>query len=283
MASFRQMTDEGTIKRADAYKVRLEDLHIEPGFNLRDPLELDENGMTFEESIHHLAKLILKGLTVPPLEVRPRDEGGVYIVEGERRTRAWRLLDERGELPRVLDKKTGKKEFWVQVSNFEGNDADRTLRIMTSNQRRELRPIEIGRGYLRLKKFGWPIDQIAEAVGKGVPHVKDMIELACANVDVQQMVRENVVKPTTAIKTVREHGEKAGAVLAKAAAENGGKVKPRHLATPKPKAVPVALFERLELAAKDLVGLYEGTPAHEAIDGVRNALAAIEKVRDANV
>lgn len=277
--SFRQMSEDGTIRRADANKIRLEDLHIEPGFNLRDPLELDENGMTFEESIKHLAGLMLQGLTIPALEVRPRDEGGVWIVEGERRTRAWRLLDEQGKLPRVLDKKTGKMEFWVEVRQFEGNDADRTLRIMTSNQRRELRPIELGRGYLRLKKFGWSLDQIATGVGKGVPHVKDMIELACANTDVQQMVRENVVKPTTALKTVRQHGEKAGQVLAKAAAENGGKVKPRHVA-PKAKAIPVALFERLEIVAKDLVDLYKDSPMqHDAIDAVRNALDAISKVR----
>lgn len=277
MASFKQMTGDGTIKRADANKIRLEDLHIKPGFNLRDPLELDENGMTFEESVIHLAKLILGGLTVPALEVYPRDEGGVWIVEGERRTRAWRWLDERGELPRVFDKKTGKKEFWVEVKHFEGNDADRTLRVLTSNQRRELRPIELGRGYLRLKNFGWPLDQIAESVGRGVPHVKDMIELACADSDVQQLVREKVVKPTTALKTVRQHGEKAGEVLAKAAAENGGKVKPRHVATPRPKSIPVALFERLEMACRE-IGIVNSEA--EVFKPVQNALAAIQKVRD---
>lgn len=275
MASFKEMTKQGDIKRADAYKIQLEDLHIEPGFNLRDPLELDENGMTFEESVVHLAGLIKQGLKLPALEVRPRAEGGVWIVEGERRTRAWRWLDERGELPRVPNKTTGALEFWVLVENFEGNDADRTARIMTSNQRRELRPIELGRGYLRLKGFGWTVDQIAIKMGRGVPHVKDMLELACANTDVQELVRQQVVKPTTAIKTVRQHGDNAGQVLKQAAAENGGKVKPRHLA-PKAKAVPLALWEQLEKAVTDMLCKYA---PHPSIQATADALAAIKKVR----
>lgn len=277
MASFKEMTKQGDIKRADAYKIQLEDLHIEPGFNLRDPLELDENGMTFEESVVHLAGLIKQGLKLPALEVRPRQEGGVWIVEGERRTRAWRWLDERGELPRTPNKNDPSvMEFWVLVENFEGNDADRTARIMTSNQRRELRPIELGRGYLRLKGFGWTVDQIATKMGRGVPHVKDMLELACANTDVQELVRQQVVKPTTAIKTVRQHGDNAGQVLKQAAAENGGKVKPRHL-EPKTKRVPVALYEQLEQAVRSMLEKY--TPqqlAHESFQGTLDALAAIK-------
>lgn len=33
--SFKQMIKDGDLKRADAMKARLEDLHEEPGFNLR--------------------------------------------------------------------------------------------------------------------------------------------------------------------------------------------------------------------------------------------------------
>lgn len=47
--SFKQMIKDGDLKRADAMKARLEDLHEEPGFNLR------AEGEDLEQSIADLA------------------------------------------------------------------------------------------------------------------------------------------------------------------------------------------------------------------------------------
>lgn len=278
MASFKDMTKSGEMKRADAYKVQLEDIHIEPGFNLRDKAIKDSNGLTFDESVQALADFIYAGGKVPALEVRPRDEGGVWLVDGERRTRAYRLLDEAGKLPRTPNKEDpAKLEAWILVTQFEGNDAERTARVLTSADRRDLMPLERGRGYQRLAAFGWEVLQIATKVGRTVQHVKDCLDLVNSNTDVQKLVQEKAVSASVAVATVRQHGEKAGQVLAKVAAENGGKVKPRNL---KPKTVPVALYERLEFAVKDLMQLYEGSAPHEALDAVTYALRAIEKVRE---
>lgn len=111
--SFKQMVSTKEIRRADAYKVRLEDLHEEPGLNWRRYTD------AFHKSVEELAELIAGGMEVDPLEVRPREEGGVWIVTGHRRTRAWRLLDLSGRLQR--DPKTG--EFLVSVVPSKAKDA----------------------------------------------------------------------------------------------------------------------------------------------------------------
>lgn len=222
MKSFRQMTEDKTIRRADAMKIQLEDIHFEEGFNLRDmdPNAVDEDGQTFEEGIAELAAYIKAGGYVPPLEVRPRAEGGVLVVEGHRRTLAYRLLDSKGDLPRTPSKADPKVlEAWIAITAFEGNDADRVLRVMTSQQNKKLSPLAIAEGYRRLKAFGWTDAQIAAKRGMSVAHVTRHLVLSTdAGSDVQTMVRENKVSASVAIDTVKEHGDGAGQVLKEALA-----------------------------------------------------------------
>ena len=96
--SFKQMIKDGEVRRADAMKVRLEDLHEEPGFNLRT------EGEALEASISALAEFIADGGVIPPLEVRPRYGGGVWLVDGHRRRRALIKLDNAGRLPPHTEK-----------------------------------------------------------------------------------------------------------------------------------------------------------------------------------
>ncbi|MDQ4172605.1 DUF4406 domain-containing protein [Pseudomonas aeruginosa] len=137
--SFKQMIKDGDLKRADAMKARLEDLHEEPGFNLR------AEGEDLEQSIADLADYLHQGGIVPALEVRPREEGGMWVVDGHRRRRAYLKLDAEGRLPRDPN-----GEFWVPIVAFAGNDAERVLRVITSQEGRKLSPLELAHGYKRL-------------------------------------------------------------------------------------------------------------------------------------
>lgn len=47
------MIKDGTIKRADAMKARYGDIHVKPGFNLRDLDEEYETGVEDLTAIHH--------------------------------------------------------------------------------------------------------------------------------------------------------------------------------------------------------------------------------------
>lgn len=249
MKSFKQMIADKDIKRADAMKVRLEDIHEEPGFNLRDKEAVDLDGVTFQESIDALAEFIAAGGTYPPLEVRPRAEGGVWAVDGHRRRLALNQLDAEGRLPR--DPKDG--EAWISIVPFTGNDAERVARIFTSQQNRKLGDLEKAEGCKRLAAFGWGPDQIGKAVGLTRQRVDQLLILASANSDVQQMVKAGEVSGTVATELVREHGEKAGAILAgeleKAKAAGKAKVT---AGTMKGATVPRGLLDDMHVIATNM-------------------------------
>ncbi|MFC4925007.1 ParB/RepB/Spo0J family partition protein [Delftia deserti] len=201
--SVRKMLESKEAKRADAVHVRYESLHVEPGFNLRQ--QDDE----LEESIEALAQHIIDSGKYPPLEVRPRDDGGMWIVDGHRRHAAiGRALDRGAPLRSPKD-----GEAWIHVVLFEGNEEDRIARIITSAANKPLTPAEIAEGYKRLKAFGWTPAQIAKKVGRSAQHVQDLLALGNAPSPVREMVKAGQVSATRAAKAARKHGDKAAAVL----------------------------------------------------------------------
>ena len=233
--SFKQMIKDGDIKRADAMKILLSDIHEEPGFNLR------AEGEDLDQSIADLAAFIFDGGQIPALEVRPRAEGGVWVVDGHRRRRALLKAVEDGSMIANED-----GQVWVSVVPFAGNDADRLARVITSQEGRKLSPLELATGYKRLAAFGWTPDQIAAKMIKTRQHVEQMLTLASANSDVLQMVAAGTVAPATAVEVVRKHGEQAGTVLAgeldKAKAQGKTKVTAGTMA---PKALPRTIVDDL--------------------------------------
>lgn len=222
--SFKQKINDKEIRRADAMKIRYEDIHVEPGFNLRASLDLLEGDAlkAAQEDDESLFRHIMAGGQYPALEVRPRAEGGVWLVDGHRRHAAIGRADAEGA---PLRDKVG--ELMVRIDAFEGNDADRTLRILSSNKKRDLHPLEKAFGYQRLARFGWDNTRIAEGDHVSPQWVGKMLVLAAANSDVHRLVFAGKVAASVAAEAVRMHGEKAGAFLAgeleKAAV--GGKTK----------------------------------------------------------
>ncbi|MCU7645619.1 ParB/RepB/Spo0J family partition protein [Pseudomonas piscis] len=247
--SFKQMIKDGDLKRADAMKARLEDLHEEPGFNLR------AEGEELEESINALAEFIFAGGQIPALEVRPRAEGGMWVVDGHRRRRAYLKLDQAGRLPRIPSKDNPERlEAWISIVPFEGNDAERVARVITSQEGKKLSPLELADGYKRLIAFGWTPDQIAKKVGKTRQHVEQVMTLGNANTDVQQLVASGQVSATTAVQVVRQHGEEAGKVLGgelqKAKATGKSKVTAGSMRGP---TTPRQRLEAIRTAAQELI------------------------------
>ena len=249
MKSFKQMIKDGDVRRADAMKVRLEDLHEEPGFNLRT------EGDALEASIDALAEFIANGGQIPALEVRPRAEGGVWVVDGHRRRRSMLKLDKAGRLPRTPNKENpGILEAWVPVVAFEGSDADRVARIISSQENEKLSPLELAEGYKRLRAFGWLPEQIAKKVGRTRQHVEQVLTVGNANTDVQNLVAAGHVSATTAAQVVREHGDGAGKVLGaeleKAQANGKKKVTAGSMKGP---SIPKPRLEAVHTASRNLI------------------------------
>lgn len=247
--SFKQMIKDGDVRRADAMRVKLEDLYEEPGFNLRI------EGPALKQSIAILAEFIANGGQIPPLEVRPRSAGGVWIVDGHRRRRAMLKLDKAGRLPRTPNRDNPEiLEAWVPVVAFEGSDADRVARIISSQENEKLSPLELAEGYKRLRAFGWMPEQIAKKVGKTRQHVEQVLTVGDANTDVQNLVAAGHVSATTAAQVVREHGDGAGKVLGveleKAQASGKKKVT---AGTMKGPTIPKPRLEAVHTASRNLI------------------------------
>lgn len=247
--SFKQMIKDGEVRRADAMKVQLEDLHEEPGFNLRT------EGEALEASISSLAEFVAAGGQIPPLEVRPRAEGGVWLVDGHRRRRALLKLDAEGRLPRTPNKDRPEVlEAWVPVIAFEGSDADRVARIITSQENEKLSPLELAEGYKRLRAFGWSVEQIAAKVGKTRQHVEQVLTVGNANTDVQNLVAAGHVSATTAAQVVREHGDGAGKVLGAELVRAQASGKKRVTAgSMKGPSIPKPRLEAVHTASRNLI------------------------------
>ncbi|WP_171884874.1 ParB/RepB/Spo0J family partition protein [Serratia marcescens] len=196
--SINKLIDDKIIKRGkNGLLIRLDDIHIQEGFNKR--IESEHSRAADDELFNHLAQ----GKPIPPLEVWPRDEGGVSIVEGHRRHRAF-----------LRCRDAGKPVEWIPITPFTGNDVERVARIMNSNSQLPLTPYEQSLVVKELAGFNLSPNEISALVGKSRPTVDKLLAFSQANHDVQTLVKEGSVAVDAAVDRVKEHGEAAGKVLA---------------------------------------------------------------------
>lgn len=196
--SINKLIDDKIIKRGkNGLLIRLDDIHVQKGFNPREDSEVSQ--AADDDLFNHLSA----GKPVPPLEVRPRDEGGVWIVEGHRRHRAY-----------IRCRDAGKPAEWIAIMPFTGSDVERIARIMNSNSQLALTPYEQSRVVKELAGFNLSPDEIATLVGKSRTTVDKLLALSQTNHDVQTLVKDGAVAVDAALERVKTHGESAGKVLA---------------------------------------------------------------------
>jgi ParB-like chromosome segregation protein Spo0J len=181
------------VQTTKQFKVPPSILEFEDGFNCR-PIS--------REHVESLKQSFKAGVVWQPIVVRVAD-GHVFVVGGHHRTVALREMLAEGLEIESID-----------VTQFRGSDADRIIHMLTSAQGLPVTPLQSGVQYRKLIAFGWDIKKICQHVGKTPAHVGEMIRLAESNSDVQRMVESNEVAAHTAVKAIRAHGQKAGAVLA---------------------------------------------------------------------
>lgn len=201
--SFKQMIADKVMKRPDGrLLIQLDNIHVRPELNKRkdDQRTRDANERTFQ--------YLMDGGKVPALEVEARDEGGVWIVEGHRRNLAYRRMRE-----------AGRPVEWIEITQFQGNNVDRLARIMTSNNQLALDDYEKSQVVKGLHALNLDEAQIAKAVHESVHVVKQLLAIAYANHDVQELVKDGEASNALVVARVEEFGEKAGEVLRKDVAE----------------------------------------------------------------
>ncbi|WP_404652190.1 ParB/RepB/Spo0J family partition protein [Raoultella terrigena] len=218
--SFKQMFKSAQIKRPDGrMMIRIDDIHIVDGFNPRD-----YNSAECKADDEDLFQHLKSGGSVPPIEVKALDSGGVWIVEGHRRYRAFLRCREAG-LP----------VEWITIAQFKGSDLEAQAHVMRSNRQLKLSPIEKAANLKKMAAFNISNSEIAELVGLSVATVEKLLALSVTDHAVQQTVKNGEVSVDVALQRVEEFGSKAAEKLeedkAKAAAAGKKKVT-RSLITP---------------------------------------------------
>jgi len=272
--SFKQMIKQKIISRPDSgMLISLDDIHVKAGFNKRED---DERTQKADDD---LFDFLMGGGTVPALEVKAREEGGVWVVEGHRRRRVYERC-----------RTAGKPVDRIAIVPFVGNDVASVARIMTSNNQLALTPLEQSAVVKELSAFNLTPAEIAKLVNKSVSTVENLLTLSTANHDVQQFVKAGEVSVGVAVERVKEHGDKAGEILQqdkKAASAAGKKKVTRSVIAPeisvKKARRAVAILEAALTADDELEfgpGAWEELSAivaeHRAIIHAGNAPAAAE-------
>ena len=126
---------------------------------------------TFDEKkLQELSESIKKHGVVQPILVR--EEGsGFELVAGERRMRASKLAGLK-KIPAVITKAT-------DIQSLE-------IAILENIQREDLNPLEVSKGYQRLKdEFGYTQEQVAKSVGKPRSSIANSLRLLTLSPKIQ--------------------------------------------------------------------------------------------------
>ena len=127
-----------------------------------------------EDTIKDLSGSIAVQGVVQPIVVRPRDEGGYWLVAGERRLRATRLA--------------GIDRIPAVVRALSARDA-LAVALVENVQREDLNAIDEARAIRRLvEEFGLTHHEVGAALGRSRVAITNLLRLLQLDADVQEMV-----------------------------------------------------------------------------------------------
>jgi len=222
------------IQKATYFKVDPQLVEFEEGFNLR------EEGADLDAYLDSLYQAMKAGAAIPPIDVSVVD-GRIIARDGHCRTRAARRLVAEGI------------EYMLEARQYRGNDADCVLHMLGTAQGKSLTPLEQGRGYMRLTRYGMTVVQISERTGLHRNTIDNWLILAEAPSDIQQMVSRGEVAALVVVDAMRKHGTAKAAELLKGKIEKvqasrEKKVTKKHVGGPK---MPVKLQNQFVTAVGD--------------------------------
>ncbi len=151
----------------------------------------------------------------------------------------------------------------VRLEPKHANAADHTFSMVARNTGKNLSQLELGLACKRLLGFGWTDQQLADKSGYSVQHVRNVVLLANAPVEVTRLVETGQVSASLATQAVQAEGAGAAETLQAAVeiAKQEDAAKPRR-SLPKGKPAPVKATMRHVQKAKKSPGkaAYAGKP-----------------------
>lgn len=184
--------DASAIENGAMLMIAPELIEEEVGFNLRD--------YDRQDTVEHIEKLCsayTEGEQMPPLMVKVVG-GRLFVRDGHCRLRAIRLAMSRGVPIRR-----------VPVIEVKGNREQSDLLLLTSNSGLKLTPVQLAKGYARLKNYGYSSVEIGKRIGLSDTHVRETIRILETPTELQRMIENYEIAAHVAMKLWREKGDEA--------------------------------------------------------------------------
>jgi hypothetical protein len=193
-AGFREFErNNADVGRQENLKVPLNRIVKKPGFNPRD-LDKPET----QAKIQAIKSSYIAGRYVPAIEVTMEDEGHVSIVNGECRYTAALLAHEE------MVKAGGEGIPFLVVVPFKGNDADRLLLTITSNEGEKLTQIEKSEVIKRFIGQGFKKTQIVEMTSFSASYVDKLDFLSNMPHQIKVWVQADRISADVAIEACKK-------------------------------------------------------------------------------
>ena len=158
-----------------------------------------------QKKLEELAESIEKHGVIQPVLVR-KDGKGFELVAGERRFRAAKLAK--------------LKKIPVVVSNISDVQS-LEIAILENIQREDLNPLEVAKGYQRLKdEFGYTQEAVAKSVGKPRSSVANSLRLLTLSPKIQDKIDKGAISEGHAKVLLSVDGVKAEQLLMRIISEN---------------------------------------------------------------
>ena len=158
-----------------------------------------------QKKLEELAESIKKHGVIQPVLVR-KDGKGFELVAGERRFRAAKLAK--------------LKKIPVVVSNISDVQS-LEIAILENIQREDLNPLEVAKGYQRLKdEFGYTQEAVAKSVGKPRSSVANSLRLLTLSPKIHDEIDKGVISEGHAKVLLSVDGVKAEQLLMRIISEN---------------------------------------------------------------
>lgn len=123
--------------------------------------------------------------------------GKVRLIDGHCRFEALSLLFEQG-WSNILAP--------VQIESSKDSDANRIISTLVDNSGKPLTPLEISQKISKLVKYGIPPKTIAAVSGQTENYIKSLLTLDQATPRTKDLVRQDAIAYTTAVKQVNQWG-----------------------------------------------------------------------------
>jgi len=194
------------IRRGDGWKVDPLILIEEEGYNPRGAFCKDYwNKPDVLAHIRGFAESYKAGRYVPPIVVTVRNSD-ILVRDGHHRRRGLLLAISEGAQIELVD-----------VIEQKGDEIEQAKVVLTSSDSRLLTRLERAVQYQKFVAWGWSIGQIAKEFNKTHEHVRTTLPLMDLPFELKQMIAEEMVSASFALKVFEEHGTDAVQVIQDAA------------------------------------------------------------------